>query len=77
MTTLHQQLQQTERVAITAVAGTVGVGKTELALQYAMYHWEQGIYPGGVYWLGLRGVDLGAQILQFAVQELGLQLPED
>jgi len=77
MTTLHQQLQQTERVAITAVAGMGGVGKTELALQYARYHWEQGTYPGGVCWLGVRVGDVGTQILQFAVQELGLQPPED
>jgi len=58
-------------VAITAVARMSGVGKTELALQYAMYHWEQGTYPGGVCWLGVLGVDLGTQILPFAVQEFG------
>jgi hypothetical protein len=33
--TLHEQLQQKERVAICAIAGMGGVGKTELALQYA------------------------------------------
>ncbi|WP_085960673.1 tetratricopeptide repeat protein [Cylindrospermum stagnale] len=74
---LHQQLQQTERVAITAVAGMSGVGKTELALQYALHHWEQSTYPGGVCWLRVRNEDVGIQILQFARQELGLQLPED
>ncbi|NEP85023.1 MAG: ATP-binding protein, partial [Okeania sp. SIO3B3] len=35
--TLHEQLQEKERVSITAVVtGMAGVGKTELALQYAL-----------------------------------------
>ncbi|MEM1169374.1 MAG: hypothetical protein AAGJ08_09960 [Cyanobacteria bacterium P01_H01_bin.35] len=35
---LHKELQEKERVSITAVVtGMAGVGKTELALQYALF----------------------------------------
>jgi tetratricopeptide (TPR) repeat protein len=61
--TLHQLLQQNTQVAITAaVSGMGGVGKTELALQYARRHLKD--YPGGVCWLSAR--NLALDIVNFA-----------
>ncbi|WP_226889576.1 tetratricopeptide repeat protein [Nostoc sp. MG11] len=77
LATLHEQLQQTQRVAITTVAGMGGIGKSELALQYAQHHWQEATYPGGVCWLRVRDEDLGTQIVAFARAKLGLQLPDD
>jgi tetratricopeptide (TPR) repeat protein len=73
---LHVELQQTDRLAITAVQGMGGIGKTELALQYAQSHYQQGIYPGGVCWLQARGLDIGSQITRFAIVQLGLSIPD-
>ncbi|MEQ9550302.1 MAG: tetratricopeptide repeat protein [Coleofasciculus sp. G3-WIS-01] len=72
---LHQQLQQTERIAICAVAGMGGVGKTELALQYAQHHRKQGTYPGGLCWIK-AGAFVGTEIVSFARTQLDLQLPD-
>ncbi|WP_375507144.1 NB-ARC domain-containing protein, partial [uncultured Nostoc sp.] len=72
---LHQQLQTSRQVAIVAVAGMGGVGKTELATQYAKQHLQK--YQGGVCWLSAQGIDVGIQILRFAELKFKLIAPDD
>lgn len=71
---MHQKLQRTGAVAITAVSGMGGVGKTELATQYARLHEQD--YPGGICWLSARDSDLVASIVQFALLEMNLPVPQ-
>jgi tetratricopeptide (TPR) repeat protein len=77
MDELHEKLQQNERLAITAVRGMGGIGKTELALQYCYHHHEQGTYSGGICWLRAQEQDVGTQIVKFATAQLDLKPPED
>ncbi|WP_204153770.1 tetratricopeptide repeat protein [Leptolyngbya sp. CCY15150] len=72
---LHQQLQSSATVVISAVAGMGGIGKTELALQYAYQQLEANAYPGGICWLEARQ-DVGLQIVSFARANLGLVMPD-
>ncbi|MDZ8261560.1 tetratricopeptide repeat protein [Nostoc sp. ChiQUE01b] len=72
---LHQLLQDNKQVAIAAISGMGGVGKTELALQYAIQHCET--YNGGLCWLLPKTGDVGIQVVQFARTQLDLKPPED
>ncbi|MEH2035329.1 tetratricopeptide repeat protein [Nostoc sp.] len=74
---LHERLQHSSQVVIAAIEGMGGVGKTELATQYALIHLLLNTYPGGICWLRARDEDIGLQILQFAIAKLGLKPPED
>ncbi|MEH1816742.1 MAG: tetratricopeptide repeat protein [Nostoc sp.] len=71
---LHRLLQENQQVAIAAIAGMGGVGKTELALQYANSH--RVTYQGGICWLSALQ-DVGVQLVQFAINKLQLNIPDD
>jgi tetratricopeptide (TPR) repeat protein len=73
---IHHQLQQQSTVVISAISGMGGIGKTELALQYARQQCRQGAYPGGLCWLRARE-EVGTQIISFVRSHLDLTPPED
>ncbi|MEH2321058.1 tetratricopeptide repeat protein, partial [Nostoc sp.] len=77
LVSLHERLQHSHQVVVAAIEGMGGVGKTELAIQYALIHLLLNTYPGGICWLRARDEDIGLQILQFAIAKLGLKPPED
>jgi tetratricopeptide (TPR) repeat protein len=68
---MRQVLTSQQRIVICSGMG--GIGKTELAVQYAKQ--QQQAYPGGICWLTVREKDLETEILEFAVQKLELELP--
>ncbi|MEM6450267.1 MAG: NB-ARC domain-containing protein, partial [Cyanobacteria bacterium P01_D01_bin.105] len=66
-------LRENERVNIAAAVGMGGVGKTELALQYALLRGDA--FAGGVCWL--RGTEpIAPQMVSFAQDYLNLTVPE-
>jgi tetratricopeptide (TPR) repeat protein len=75
MQQLHGLLQDGSRVAIAAASGMGGIGKTELAWQYATFHREHNTYPAGIWWLFVRDNDLAPQVLQKALR-MGIVPPD-
>jgi len=71
---LHQLLSSSETVAITAIYGMAGIGKTELARQYAIRYADS--YPGGCCWLRARGLDVFTQLVAYAKVYLDLCPPD-
>ncbi|WP_323301225.1 tetratricopeptide repeat protein [Crocosphaera sp. UHCC 0190] len=73
MMRLEEDLKRGDMVAISAVAGVGGIGKTELASQYANKY--QNNYPGGIIWLSEGVNDISLEVLQFFQVELKLDVP--
>jgi tetratricopeptide (TPR) repeat protein len=67
-------LLKQENPAPVVVTGMPGVGKSELALQYAWQHLEQ--YTGGVVWIDAREDDIATRLVQFAICFLDLHPPD-
>lgn len=72
---LSEKLQKPSVVAISAVSGMGGVGKTELAVRYARQH--EADYPGGICWLNARDSNLAVEIVQFTQLYMNLEVPQE
>ena len=73
---IHNHLQQNNHVAISALSGMGGVGKTELAICYARQH--ENDYSGGICWINAQGSNPAAEILQrFQLHHPNLKIPQE
>jgi len=73
---VHELLQKNQKVAVSAfVKGMGGVGKSELALQYALRHLLTD-YGGGICWLRGNEGTLPTQLQDFVQVQLGETMPD-
>ncbi|MEA5421008.1 tetratricopeptide repeat protein [Spirulina sp. CCNP1310] len=78
MDELTALVQECETVAIAAaVSGMGGLGKTELAWQWANREYEAGNFPGGVVWLDLAAGNPGEQLVLFYQTEFKVEIPAE
>ena len=61
---LYENIQTANQVAICAVAGMGGLGKSELAKQYISKYQES--YPGGICWLNATEDDFVSKIIELS-----------
>jgi tetratricopeptide (TPR) repeat protein len=71
---IDQQVLQNNSPSMLALVGMPGVGKSELALQYAWQHVRD--YQGGICWVDARKGSIVLQIISFARSCLSLNPPE-
>jgi tetratricopeptide (TPR) repeat protein len=75
-TTIHNHLQQNNSVAISALSGMGGVGKSELAICYARKYEKD--YPGGICWINAKSSNPAAEIIQrFQLHHPNLKIPQE
>ena len=72
MQELHELLQQSEQLAITAATGIGGIGKTDLAWHYAEAH--RADYLGGIWWIS--AAQLVVKVLEYSLL-MGLASPPE
>ncbi len=68
---MDEIFQMSDRAVISAVAGMGGLGKTQLAVQYARRN--QAKFPGGVCWLNGQTGDVATQVILKAEFDLKLK----
>ncbi|NEP55856.1 MAG: tetratricopeptide repeat protein [Symploca sp. SIO2G7] len=72
---IHKVLQKSNRFILHAITGMGGIGKTEIAIQYAAQYSDD--YPGGICWLNGRQSNLLVQLRRFCQAYMKLEVPQN